>query len=113
MKITKDVSAHLFKYVKKVDVSFNPFDSRTRSARELLRQIHGERIKKSNPKMKIIVDVNDTINPPSVKFEYVDGTNTEFDSQSYDVNEMLMEVHALTSEIDMNFELEGKNIDDM
>ena len=25
--------------------------------------------------MKIIVDVNDTINPPSVKFEYVDGTN--------------------------------------
>jgi len=112
-KVTKGISAHLFKYVKKVDIRFNPFDTRTRSARELLRQIQAERYSKANPKLTINIDIVDTIDPPKIDFEYIDGTKTEFDTQYFQVKDMLMEVHSLTSVMDMNYELEGKSVDDL
>ena len=50
------------------------FDRRTTSAQELLRQVQAERISKANPKMQLNVDIIGTVDPPQVKFEFVDGT---------------------------------------
>lgn len=50
------------------------FDKRTTSARELLRQVQAERIRKSNPKMELKVDLLGTVEAPLVNFEFVDGT---------------------------------------
>jgi hypothetical protein len=86
VKFTKQLSSHLFKYVKTIDIKFNrkffvslfrrcerpdirtctvshthllnrnpcssAFDGRTRSAREVFRQVQAERFKKANPKVR-------------------------------------------------------------
>ena len=49
------------------------FDSRTKSARELMRQVQAERIEKANPKMKLNCNIIGTVDPPSVEFEFIDG----------------------------------------
>ncbi|KAL7524324.1 hypothetical protein ACHAXR_000527 [Thalassiosira sp. AJA248-18] len=113
LKITKEMSSHLIKFVRAVDVSFNPFDMRTRSARELLRQVQSERLLRSNTKLKVNAIIQSTPNAPSVKFTFVDGTDVSFDSREYLAGEMLMDVWRTTMKMDDDFELEGKNVDDM
>jgi hypothetical protein len=55
--------------------SFDPaFDNRTRSARELLRQVQASRFKKANPKLKIAIDVHSRPDAPVAVFHFVDGT---------------------------------------
>mmetsp|Transcript_23181 Transcript_23181/g.33907 ORF Transcript_23181/g.33907 Transcript_23181/m.33907 type:complete len:114 (+) Transcript_23181:224-565(+) len=112
MKVTRDISTHLFKYVKRVDIRFNPFDDRTRSARELMRQVQAERFIKANPKLKINKNVVGTIDTPSVEFEFVDGTVKTFDSKEFLAKEMLSEVYTTADNLDIEYELAGKSIDD-
>ena len=107
------MSTHLIKYVRTIDVSFNPFDNRTRSARELLRQMNVERYLRSNPKLKVTAMVNSKPDAPWVKFGFVDGTDKKFDSREYLADEMLMDVWRVAMKMDDDFELEGKNVEDM
>mmetsp|Transcript_15626 Transcript_15626/g.23479 ORF Transcript_15626/g.23479 Transcript_15626/m.23479 type:complete len:116 (-) Transcript_15626:204-551(-) len=111
-KITRDITTHLFKYVKRVDITFNPFDGRTTSARELMRQVQASRFKKANPKLVIETNVSGTVDPPAVKFEFVDGNIKTFDSQNFIANDMLGEVYDFANSLDIEYELAGKSIDD-
>mmetsp|Transcript_15982 Transcript_15982/g.27067 ORF Transcript_15982/g.27067 Transcript_15982/m.27067 type:complete len:116 (+) Transcript_15982:1293-1640(+) len=113
LKFTKDVSAHLIKYVKSVDISFNPFDARTTSARELLRQIQSTRYQTSNPKLVVNATTTASAAPPSVVFKYVDGTEQAFDSQEFICKEMMDSVFLRAMQIDIDFELDGKSVDDV
>lgn len=112
LKFTKDISTHLFKYVRNVDVTFNPFDIRTRSARELLRQVQAGRFSSANPNLKVKAHVVATPDPPSVVFKFVDGTEKVFDSQEFIVNEMMEKVFLHSMEINNDYEMNGKSIDD-
>ena len=107
------MSSHLIKYVRKVDVSFNPFDMRTRSARELLRQINSQRLLRCNTKLKVNAIIQSMPDAPTVKFSFVDGSEITFDSREYLANDMLMDIWRKTMKMDDDFELEGKNVDDM
>mmetsp|Transcript_3044 Transcript_3044/g.4697 ORF Transcript_3044/g.4697 Transcript_3044/m.4697 type:complete len:116 (-) Transcript_3044:1484-1831(-) len=113
LKVNKEMSTHLIKYVRTIDVSFNPFDNRTRSARELLRQMNATRYSRSNPKLKVTPIVSAKPDAPWVKFGFVDGTDKRFDSREFLVDEMLMDVWRVAMKMDDDFELEGKNVDDM
>mmetsp|Transcript_32745 Transcript_32745/g.69130 ORF Transcript_32745/g.69130 Transcript_32745/m.69130 type:complete len:116 (-) Transcript_32745:316-663(-) len=113
LKVTKEMTSHLIKYVRTVDVTFNPFDMRTRSARELLRQVNSERFLESNPKLKVKANIQSKPDAPTVKFAFVDGTDVSFDSREYLAQEMLMDVWRTTMRMDDDFEMEGKNVDDM
>lgn len=86
---------------------------RTRSARELLRQVNSQRLLQSNPKLKVNTNITSKPDPPSVKFVFVDKTDVSFDSKEYLANEMLMDVWRTTMKMDDDFEMEGKNVDDM
>ena len=50
------------------------FDARTRSARELLRQVQAKRFVEANPKLKIDIDVHNRPDAPTANFRFVDGT---------------------------------------
>jgi len=50
------------------------FDSRTRSARELLRQVQSKRFVEANPRLKIAAEMHSRPDPPTATFQYVDGT---------------------------------------
>lgn len=86
---------------------------RTRSARELLRQVNSERFLRANPKLKVNPNIHAKPNAPTVKFSFVDETDVSFDSREYLAEEMLMDVWRKTMKMDDDFELGGKNVDDM
>lgn len=50
---------------------------------------------------------------PTVKFSFIDGSEITFDSREYLANDMLMDIWRKTMKMDDDFELEGKNVDDM
>eukprot|EP00562_Extubocellulus_spinifer_P020931 CAMPEP_0178614008 /NCGR_PEP_ID=MMETSP0698-20121128/1942_1 /TAXON_ID=265572 /ORGANISM="Extubocellulus spinifer, Strain CCMP396" /LENGTH=115 /DNA_ID=CAMNT_0020252729 /DNA_START=185 /DNA_END=530 /DNA_ORIENTATION=- len=112
MKIAKDVSTHLFKYVKSVDIRFNPFDGRAKSAKELLRQVSASRYSKANPKLVVTPTISSTAEPPRAEFKFVDGSERKFDSQEFQVKEILSEVFQHTTNMDNEYEIAGKSIDD-
>jgi hypothetical protein len=89
------------------------FDMRTRSARELLRQVNSQRLLRANTKLKVNAIIQGKPDAPTVKFSFVDGSDISFDSREYLANEMLMEIWRKTMKMDDDFELEGKNVDDM
>lgn len=74
MKLAKDVTTHLFKFVKVVDIRFNPFDGRSKSVKELLRQVQATRYSKANPKLEIKKAVLATADAPFAHFQFVDGS---------------------------------------
>lgn len=57
--------------------------------------------------------VNSKPDAPWVKFAFVDGTDKKFDSREYLADEMLMDVWRVAMKMDDDFELEGKNVDDL
>lgn len=61
-------------YTHSYFVSEIAFDDRTSSARELWRQMSGNRFKTANPKLLVKTDIVATVDPPHVKVEFVDGT---------------------------------------
>ena len=89
------------------------FDMRTRSARELLRQVNSERFLRCNTKLKVNANITAKPDAPTVKFAFADGTDVSFESTEYLANEMLMDVWRTAMKMDDDFELEGKNVDDM
>jgi ethanolamine utilization protein EutQ (cupin superfamily) len=99
--------------VKTIHIKFNPFDGRTRSAREVFRQVQAERFKKANPKLVISHTLLNTAEAPSVTFKFVDGNEKLFDSQLFTAREMIDEVLLNTNQIDTQWQLEDKNIDDV
>lgn len=54
-----------------------------------------------------------TPDAPTVKFTFVDGTNKEFNSKDFLADEILMDVWRTVMKMDDDFEMEGKNVDDM
>lgn len=68
---------------------------------------------KGNPKLKVNPRVNAKPDAPFVKFAFVDGTDMTFDSREYLASEMLMDVWRTTMKMDDDFEMEGKNVDDL
>ena len=108
-----DFKALLFSFIHGISFSYTilAFDRRTRSARELLRQVQSERYAKANPKLKIVTKVVGTVDPPKVKFQFVDGKEQIFNSQNYIAKEIFSEVFQIANSLDIQYELDGKNVD--
>lgn len=112
IKFSKEASTRLFRYVKAVDITFNPYDSRTKSAREIWRQMQASRYHDANPNLKINTVVSGSADPPVVVFKFIDDTEKKFDSESFKANEILFDVHLFLDRMDNEYEMAGKSIDD-
>jgi hypothetical protein len=112
IKFNKETSTRLFRYVKSVDIKFNPFDSRTKSAREIWRQMQATRYHNANPNLKINTEVMGTPDAPEVTFKFIDDTEKRFDSKNFKANEILFDVHLFLDRLDNEFEMSGKSLDD-
>lgn len=119
------------------------FDARTTSARELLRQVRADRFKTANPKLAISATVTGTADPPKVVFQFVDEsvvssssstswkaiyivdanphsrlfvfrvTQMDFESENYNCKEILHGVYLKAMQLNVEFEMDGKSIDDV
>ena len=88
------------------------YDGRTRSAREIWRQVQATRFRDANPNLKINTHVIGTAEPPEVLFKFVDDTEKRFESAEYKANEILFDVHLFLDRMDNEWEMQGKSIDD-
>lgn len=77
-----------------------------------MRQCQAERYAKANPKLKLNINIAHTAAPPAIVFTFVDGKVLDFDSQKFICNEMMFKVLLKASEIDVDYEMNGRNIDD-
>ena len=99
-------------------VLFHPhttaFDQRTRSARELLRQVQAKRFIKANPNLKINIDVHSRPDKPMARFQMVDDTEPlVFETHENEVKEIMFQVHLKAMQLDADYELSGKSIDEI
>lgn len=67
----------------------------------------------ANPKLKVNPNILSTPDSPTVKFSFVDGTDKSFNSHEFLANEILDEVWRTVMKMDDDFEMEGKNVDDL
>ena len=87
------------------------FDNRTKSTREIWRQLQATRFHKANPDLKINTIVSGTPDPPEVVFTFIDDTEKRFDSQSLKANEIMFDVHLDLDRLDNEYEMSGKSLD--
>ncbi|VEU40462.1 unnamed protein product [Pseudo-nitzschia multistriata] len=112
IKFSKETSSRLFRYVKSVDIRFNPFDNRTTSAREFWRQMQATRYRKMNPRLEINTHVLGSASPPEIVLKLIDDTEKRYDSRNYTASEIFFDVHLSLDNLDNEFELSGKSLDD-
>ena len=67
----KNENTNSFLYVVLFDIAF---DIRTKSAREVWRQMQAPRYTKANPSLKINMDIVATPDAPEVVFKFIDDT---------------------------------------
>mmetsp|Transcript_28924 Transcript_28924/g.42890 ORF Transcript_28924/g.42890 Transcript_28924/m.42890 type:complete len:116 (+) Transcript_28924:191-538(+) len=113
VRFTKEVTNKLIKYVTRIDIQFNPFDGRSKAAREMWRQMKAQRYYQANPKLSLDLKQVSTPVPPVVKFSFVDGSNMDFDCEQQHCKEMLHGVWEHARDMDFEFEMTDKNIDDL
>ena len=87
-------------------------DKRTTSIRELLRQVKVKRIAKANPRLKINVDIHNRPDAPTAFFKFIDETEQSFETYQYNCFEMIFQIHLKGMQLDAEYELDGKNIDE-
>ena len=87
-------------------------DNRTTSIRELLRQLRAKRFTTANPKLAIHVDVHNRPAAPSANFTFVDGTETFFETKDYHAPDIMFQVHLKGMQLDAEYEMAGKSIDE-
>ena len=113
LRIPKQESARLFKYVTAVDIQFNPWDSKSNSARELWRRLTSKKLVKSNPNAIVKAITPSNILAPSAAIKYVDGSERILDDTSgLTVDDILSEMNIAAARIDNEWVLEGKDLDD-
>ena len=87
-------------------------DNRTTSIRELLRQLRAKRFTTANPQLAINVDAHNRPAAPSANFTFVDGTSTLFETKDYHAPEIMFQVHLKGMQLDAEYEMEGKSVDE-
>lgn len=87
-------------------------DSRTTSIRELLRQVRAKRFIEANPKLAINVDVHNRPVGPTANFVFIDGEERFFETKDYHAPEVMFQVHLKGMQLDAEYEMAGKSIDE-
>ena len=116
------IATRLIKYVTKIDLGFNPYvvnaknPKHARGIREFMVRQMCERVEKSNPKLKMKVDVHNRSWLPEhtgnyVHITYVDGTTVKFDEFEGQVLELEEGMFMRAAVVEDEMEAAGKSID--
>lgn len=108
MAFNNTVARTLIRYVKKIDVRGNLFDITSLSAYEFARQMSSRHLKKSNPKLEVILENSDK--PGGfLKVDFVNGSAYEADTTRYTAQELREEVLKLCDIIETQLDKAGDN----
>ncbi|EME29621.1 hypothetical protein Gasu2_68560 [Galdieria sulphuraria] len=79
----------LFRPISKATVSFDPFDSNSASTREFLFHLRSRKVEKQLPNLLTEVKLYEKGESPSVKLEYVDGTEQHLVTSSMSLSDII------------------------
>jgi len=119
---SKLVATRLMKYVTKINIAFNPYQPNpanirhARGIREFMVRQQSDRVKKSNPKLKLSIDVHNRAWLPDhtgnfVHVTYADGTELKFDEFQGTVDELEEGIFMRAAEMEGEYEAAGKSVD--
>ncbi|KAF3782335.1 hypothetical protein EJ110_NYTH34646 [Nymphaea thermarum] len=72
----------MLKFLSKVKIEFNAFDTRTAACMEFLAQCNARKAKESNPACQLIVKRRTDDHPPQITVTYVNGIEEVIDATS-------------------------------
>ncbi|KAG5186705.1 hypothetical protein JKP88DRAFT_235950 [Tribonema minus] len=113
-RFRREQAIHLFKYVREVNVKMNPWaGDLNRGALEFLRRMGSPAHLKANPKVKI--DSQFVLEPtwPKIHVKFVDNSKLEWEAHRQPCQEVVEAYLLHAQEIESQFEMEDKNIDEM
>ena len=90
----------MLRHVKQIRVAFSPFDRKSRSAREFLRQVSARRMRATNPKAVVETVVREDYGENTVDIEFTDGQTLSLGTCNMIVNEIIEEIDLVNNQID-------------
>jgi|TARA_A100001015_G_scaffold321490_1_gene452520 hypothetical protein len=77
MRVPRHVSMELIKFVKRVEVVAHFWDSNSRSAFEIARQMSSPKLNDANADYEFVMNASETSVEPKIKVDFLDGSSWE------------------------------------
>lgn len=88
MRVPKTLSMELIQFVKRVEVSAHFWDSNSRSAFEIARQMSSPKLSKANSGYECVMKASDTPVTPTIKVDFLDGSSWEEETAAFTSEEL-------------------------
>ncbi|OWZ21508.1 hypothetical protein PHMEG_0003923 [Phytophthora megakarya] len=102
---------NVVRFLKSANVSFSSFDRRATGACEFYRQLTAEKTRKMNPKAEINQETTLTGTLPTIKLDFINGSKHVMEVPNKNVREIFEEVDFHCSQIETEYEKQGKSIE--
>ncbi|CAI5710751.1 hypothetical protein KXD40_006187 [Peronospora effusa] len=102
---------NVVRFLKSATVSFSSFDRRAAGACEFFRQLTAEKTRKINPKAEIVQHTTVTGSLPTIKLDFINGRKHVMEVPGKNVRDIFEEVDFYCSQIETEYEKEGKSIE--
>ncbi|CAH0479195.1 unnamed protein product [Peronospora belbahrii] len=102
---------NVVRFLKSANVSFSNFDQRATGACEFFRQMTAEKTRKINPKAEIVQHTTAVGSVPTIKLDFINGSKHVMEVPNKDVRAIFEDVDFYCSQIETEYEKQGKSID--
>ncbi|EEY68612.1 uncharacterized protein PITG_17732 [Phytophthora infestans T30-4] len=102
---------NVVRFLKSAKVSFSSFDRRATGACEFYRQLTAEKTRKVNPKAEIAHQTSLAGILPTIKLDFISGSKHVMEVPDKNVREIFEEVDFHCSQIETEYENQGKIIE--
>ena len=93
MAFSRTAARAMLRNIKTVKVSFSPFDTKSKSAREFLRRVSARSVQETNKKAEIQCVVREDYGENRVDIEFSDGQSLNLITCDMIADEILEEIH--------------------
>ena len=88
MRVPKHVSMELIQFVKRVEVSAHFWDSNSRSAFEIARQMSSPKLSGTNSGYEFVMNASETSVTPLIKVDFLDGSSWASETAPFSATEL-------------------------
>uniref|UniRef100_A0AAV1TQM2 Uncharacterized protein n=1 Tax=Peronospora matthiolae TaxID=2874970 RepID=A0AAV1TQM2_9STRA len=102
---------NVVRFLKSAKISFSSFDERATGACEFYRQMTAEKTRKVNPKAEIEQHTTVAGSVPTIDLDFINGSKHVMEVPAKNVREIFEEVDFHCSQIETEYEKQGKAIE--
>uniref|UniRef100_K3WSW9 Ribosomal protein/NADH dehydrogenase domain-containing protein n=1 Tax=Globisporangium ultimum (strain ATCC 200006 / CBS 805.95 / DAOM BR144) TaxID=431595 RepID=K3WSW9_GLOUD len=99
------------RFLKTAKISFSSFDTRATGACEFYRQMTAGKTRAVNPKADVLYTTTLHGSAPTIKLDFINGSKQTLEVPGKNVREIFDEVDFFCSQIETEYEQQGKSIE--